>query len=120
MFICVAPKGAGTVASPSASPLPDEDEPEEGRRPDAEPSGLREEDEEVEGDLLPPGRTGLSRDGRENEGEREEEAEDAEGRRALDAVLAAREGEGRLRGVSVVMRQGDTCGHPPVSTWTSR
>jgi hypothetical protein len=82
--MCVAPSGAGTVASPSARSRLECEEVEEGRRPLSSPFGE-----------LPPGRTGPERVGRENDAEREEEVE--EGLRAFVAVLAAKEGDGRLR-----------------------
>ena len=79
----VAPSGAGTVASPSARSREECEEVEEGRRPFASPLGE-----------LPPGRTGVAREGSENDAEREEEVD--EGRLAFVAVLAANEGDGRL------------------------
>jgi hypothetical protein len=91
----VAPSGAGTVASPSArarrslSPAEPFDEAEDGRRAGS-----------------PPGRTGLSLLGRENDAEREDELDEAEGRRALVNVLAARDGDGRLEKPSVSFGRG--------------
>lgn len=104
MFICVAPRGAGTVASPSANALPEEEEPDEGLRP--VPSGLKEDEDEEEEDRVPPGRTGRSFVGREKEGDREEEAE---GLRAFVAVFAAREGDGRLPGVNTDYSMEHVC-----------
>lgn len=48
------------------------------------------------GEGWPPGRTGPDFEGREKEAEREDEEDEEEGRRALRAVLAARDGDGRL------------------------
>lgn len=92
----MAPSGAGTVASPSArarrslSPAEPFDEVEDGRRAGS-----------------PPGRTGLSLLGRENDAEREDELDEAEGRRALVNVLAARDGDGRLGEAERQLRKGD-------------
>ena len=91
MFICVAPRGAGTVAAPSGNSLAWE---------------FEDVDELLDCLLIsplgvplgdaPPGLTGFARVGRENEADLEEELDEFEGRLAFVAVFAARDGEGRL------------------------